>query len=550
MRYFLARKVVAVFAASFTLFYCSNDIPVDMDKVNINESSSTEQIGGSSVDETVSSQSSAPENTDGDTTDTFFDSSEQRSLSSKTGDMSSSMIESSNEAFNSSSLMDDRSSDALTSSSSSSSSSSWIIESSSDEPVVISMIPPRSFVALQPGNVKTKVAAQHRAFDQTPLQSTGYYVLAGDVITASYSYTGSAPNETPQVLIHDITNEEGTYNSEQFVTLAPGENIITAQYDGIIYFAIYNEPTDGEITLNLDSGGRIMPRFVHNYHTNAHLDSMITEFSSAPWVELVGASAMVTATRESAVTHIDDAEHLMALYDTIIAAGQEQYALKEGNDYPHDPIVHKFHFVEIAPSSGYYMFSWFYRMTAKNTAINSYLNAEFMRTDAWGMWHEYGHQLQMRSWTWEDQVEVTVNITSAHIEKLLGNDSRFERDNHYDTVFEHFNKSTRNYHDLKLFPRAIMFWQLQLTFGDDYYKTVGTNYRNMGLEPRDYSSDKKKQTFIIESSRVAGYDLTPFFEKWGIPVDWETKTTLGGMSLKVLTDPIWENRDSNLMYTL
>ncbi|MGL1903975.1 MAG: M60 family metallopeptidase [Fibrobacterales bacterium] len=447
------------------------------------------------------------------------------------------------------------SSSAVSSSIGPSSSSLVVLSSSSEmvsssEPVMVSMVPPRSFVADQPGNIKNQVRAQHRAFDQTPLQSTGYYVLAGDVITASYSYTGSEPTVTPQVLIHDISNENALYTNEEFVTLSQEGTTVTAAYDGIVYFCLFNEPTDGEITLNLESGGRIMPRFVYNYHRNEHLDTMMVEHAEAPWVELVGNSAMVTATMGSSVTHIDDPTHLMALYDTIIAAGQEQYGISEGKAYPHDPVKHKFHFVEIAPTSSYYMFSWFYRMTAKHTAIENYLNAEYMRTKAWGMWHEFGHQLQMKTWTWEDQVEVTVNITSAYIEQLLGNDSRFEKDGHYETVFNYFNQGSKNYQDLELFPRAIMFWQLRLTFGDPFYKTMGMNYRNYGLGPWDYSESEKKQQFIIEASRVAGYDLTPFFEQWGIPVEWATKATLAGMSLKVLSDPIWQNRDTNILYVL
>ena len=67
---------------------------------------------------------------------------------------------------------------------------------------------------------------------------------------------------------------------------------------------------------------------------------------------------------------------------------------------------------------------------------------------------------------------------------------------------------------------------------------------------RPNGDDAQKQMFIIETSRVAGYNLTPFFAQWGITATAATQSKLTAMALKTLTDPIWLNRDSNVAYKL
>ncbi len=412
------------------------------------------------------------------------------------------------------------------------------------------ILPPRSIILEQPGNVRDIVDAQHRGFDHTPFQSTGYYAKQGEKLSFTYNVMGNKPNISPKVVVHDITSEQAKYNSETFTTLNEGSTTITAERDGIIYLAVYNDPSDGEMIVNLVSGGKPMPRFVHGVHNNADWNAMMQTYSNAPWVELTSKRAMVTATMDSGEEHVDNPSKLMDYYELIIPAAHEQYGIVEGNAYPHAPTKHKYHFVELDDDTGYWMFSWYYRMTAAPRAIPAYLNTVAISTEGWGMWHELGHQIQIRSFTWNDQIEVTVNLTSAYIERLLGNENRYERQGVYDKVFAYMKQSSsaKVYADLNLFQRAVMYWQLQLTFGDEFYKVIGKRYREMTDKPQ--TSDAEIQRFILETSIVSGYDLSPFFEMWGLRPSSATKSSINAQSLNELTQPIWDNRDSDVKYRL
>ncbi|MGL6041980.1 MAG: M60 family metallopeptidase, partial [Deefgea sp.] len=419
-------------------------------------------------------------------------------------------------------------------------------------PVASNIVPPRTLILDQPGDIGTLRAAQLRSFNHTPFQSTGYWVQSGDTLVVNYVYTGLAPNKQPEIWLHSIDDDTWNYDSDQKIKLNVGSNTIVSNVKGAVYVAAFNQPTGGELKVEILSGGRVMPRFVLGQHTPANWQAMLAAYGDAPYGELVGNRMMLTATMEKVKKHVDDPVALMILWDRIVGMANEQYGLKAGNTSPHIPTPHRFHYVELPPYDGW-MYSWQYRMASASAdgAISPVLNSQTLRTGGWGPWHELGHQYQMSTFTWTDQTEVTVNLTSAYVQRALGQPSRYEVEGTWTNTFAYLKQGTRDFGAQKdLFVRATMFWQLDLTFGPDFYAKLGANYRNLPAVQRPSGDDAEKQMFIVETSRVSGYDLTPFFNAWGIPVSEATQTKLSSMALKTLTDPIWWNRDSNVVHKL
>ncbi|GHD68918.1 hypothetical protein GCM10007350_34850 [Jeongeupia chitinilytica] len=389
-----------------------------------------------------------------------------------------------------------------------------------------------------------------RSFNHTPFQSTGYWVQPGDVLVVSYYATGAAPSRVPEIWIHSIDDDTWNYDSDQKVKLATGSTTITATKTGAVYVSVFNDPTGGEMNVEIVSGGRVMPRFVLGQHSAADWTQMLATYGNAPYAELVGKRTMLTATLAKAKKHVDDPVALLQLWDRVVDLEDEQYGIRPGNAWPHNPTPHRFHFVELSPYTGW-MYSWQYRMASASDdgAIGAVLNAGKLATDGWGPWHELGHQYQMSTMTWADQTEVTVNLSSAYVQRALGQPSRYETQGTWTKTFAYLAQPGRDFAaQSDLFVRATMFWQLDLAFGRDFYAKLGTNYRNMPAAQRPATDAARKQTFVIETSRVASYDLSGFFERWGIPVDAATKSTLSAMGLQPLSAPIWDNRDSNIRY--
>ncbi|MBE4703810.1 hypothetical protein HER12_000043 [Spiroplasma platyhelix PALS-1] len=78
-----------------------------------------------------------------------------------------------------------------------------------------------------------------------------------------------------------------------------------------------------------------------------------------------------------------------------------------------------------------------------------------------------------------------------------------------------------------------MFWQLQMAFGDNFYPTLSQFYRT------NLSISNMQQDFIKITSKITNRNLTPFYQKWGIKINDDTKKTIE--QLPSLEKNIWEN---------
>ncbi|QGH62036.1 hypothetical protein GHV41_14915 [Serratia proteamaculans] len=298
---------------------------------------------------------------------------------------------------------------------------------------------------------------------------------------------------------------------------------------------------------------------------------MLSEFSDIPYVELQSKRMMITLRRAKAVQYIgsDGPDAMLKSWDAIVTSAEEQYGLiDEDMKSPHQRIRHRFHWLDGISLPGVvnndncagYMNSSSWRLQAcTEEAIGDVVSNKLLTSEeGWGPWHELGHQFQMipMDWgTWDTEgnmTEVVVNLTSLYIQRELGMPSRLEYGRFWDEdVFPYLNKSQRNYHQFdSLFGKVAMLWQLDLTFGKDFYAHLGKVYREIPEKEQPANSDEKVQRFIIETSRLAKYNLTPFYEKWGLPLTQKTRQTLNALPLKVLEVPIWENRDNNIRYNL
>jgi hypothetical protein len=85
---------------------------------------------------------------------------------------------------------------------------------------------------------------------------------------------------------------------------------------------------------------------------------------------------------------------------------------------------------------------------------------------AWSIWHEPGHKYQQKDWTWNKNVETTVNIYSLAAQAHFGYPSnREERDpdngkSRLDLAARYLARKSRDFNNDKQmqFPEAICGW--------------------------------------------------------------------------------------------
>ena len=188
------------------------------------------------------------------------------------------------------------------------------------------------------------------------------------------------------------------------------------------------------------------------------------------------------------------------------------------------------------------MFAKHYHTGYIPTAMNRVLDIEVLEKDGWGPWHEVGHLHQQEPWKWSKVREVTVNIYSLAVQKALGN--QLEMDEHYKNSFEYLEKPKAERFIDDINPLT-MFWQLNVVYGEHFYPRLHQAYRLLPQSEMPHSDEEKKQLFIYMASQVAGQNLIPFFEEWGLTSNDDIREKIEKSKLPKLEKEIWKATDSN-----
>ncbi|WP_217558058.1 NPCBM/NEW2 domain-containing protein [Paenibacillus sp. GbtcB18] len=369
-------------------------------------------------------------------------------------------------------------------------------------------------------------------------QPTGLYAKANEQIEIEVS--GDKP----------ITAVIGTHRHDKEwairYPLKAGKNIISSPNGGLLSFD--NSNNEGSIHVNVVSGGSPVPFFVLGKNTKADWQAMMSAYPNAPSVVLQSEKALLVFTYASAKDHIlnQDPVPVLQTYDKLIGAQDKISGLSDSDSDPrHRLDKHLIGFIESPFDTGSYyaMATWDGAiMPTRNGANADALNLTRM---GWGQYHEAGHLRQQGPWTWGDLGEVTVNLYSIVAKKALKPTEPARSQGEYLAAFTFVDQPTKNFKDSD--SKLEMLWQLNLAFGDNFYPDLHRLYRETAITDLPTTDDQKKQAFILNTSKVAHYDLTPFFDKWGLPATNETKNKINSLNLPLLTAPIWYGSEYNII---
>ncbi|MGA5659394.1 putative mucin/carbohydrate-binding domain-containing protein [Bacillus bombysepticus] len=345
-----------------------------------------------------------------------------------------------------------------------------------------------------------------------------------------------------------------SYDVEGFkeFDLKTGKNVIKSTNGGILYF--YNLNDSGEVIAKVEKGGSHFPLFILGKHTKKDWDAMLEKYKDPYAVELKGERSLVTASYDAVKKHMGDTDpvELMKLHDKIIRMENSVAGLSEDGMGVAKSPSHYVQFVEKRiPEKRDHMFAKDYHTGYVPDVMNKILNTEELTKDGWGPWHEVGHLHQQEPWQWTGMGETTVNIYSLAVQTALGNKSRMEVDGRYERAFAYLNQQDGQ-KDFDKSDPIIMFWQLHLVYGDQFYPKLHQMYRV--LSDTEYSmfetdevilNREKKQMFIYMASKASGQNLISYFAKWGLHAEADTVEKVSKLQLPEPKNEIWLSRDSN-----
>ncbi|MCM3492510.1 M60 family metallopeptidase [Paenibacillus lactis] len=376
--------------------------------------------------------------------------------------------------------------------------------------------------------------------------STGLYAPPGKAVTLEVPE--GAEHLTVQIGSHD-DDLRGASKWERaplvvnHQKLAPGRNQVNSPYGGLIYLIPLKSKPGVKVKVSI-SGAVEAPRFVLGETTAEQWEAIRNLPPSVPFAELQGKRIVLTVPSEL-IRDVSNPEELMQTWDEIYDSYDELVGLHSERAMPHT--AHKMnrrYVADVQISSGA-MHAGYPIMLPFSYAPNL-LDIDYLRSSAWGFWHELGHEYQQRTWTWGDVGEVTVNIFSLYTQERYGNPSELlkvgsDGQDYYDRAisFASSDDPDKKYGSIGNYERLVMFKQLQLSYGWDLYTRIFEAYREMPQSDIQNTVD----TFALVASREAGEDLTQFFSQWAIGLTDQGKDKIKALQLPQPQQEMWLLRE-------
>ncbi|BFH62509.1 M60 family metallopeptidase [Paenibacillus azoreducens] len=387
-------------------------------------------------------------------------------------------------------------------------------------------------------------------------RSTGLYAAAGKVVTVD------VPEGTEyldvQIGVHtDNLCDTPKWDRAPIVALRqrlkPGTNRINSPYGGLIYLIPAKPKAGAKVNVTIHGAVRA-PYFVLGQTTEQEWNETIRHYP-VPWAELQSNRIIVTVPADN-IRELDRPEQLMRKWDEIADHYDRLVGVAPDRPFPHRSPDNPQRFVADIQISAGWMHSGYPIMFFEGVTAQEAVDVDVIQKNAWGFWHELGHNYQQIPWFWDPIIEVTVNLHSIHIQSLYGNRSRLfetgkDGKTYYDRALEFTNSdyTNKNFEDVGFFERLVMIKQLQMAFGWKFYTDLHIAYRELPLDQvsMDEEDDEpqKVDLFVFMTSKVSGRNLLEFFDRWGLHFSEQARAAVEALGLPQPETEIWNAMEAS-----
>ncbi len=399
---------------------------------------------------------------------------------------------------------------------------------------------------------RVRLAQGHKKYDKQP---TGFYVEKGKAIEVNVVIDTPANGGTMPVLTVGTLgfNVDGRSTGIHTV-LKSGVNRITNHQGGLIWLSFIEENSPapkGKATITFTENSQQVraPHYVYGITTDKEFMDMVAEYKTDD-VLYTSDYIAVTATRRSALqysTYSGNKGVLKEWMDAIHTLLEKEDEISGLDNNDPNPIHHRLKAGEVrfaltentssnphASSAGYTGYP--------NGSRSRYLTKIGLPgNNSWMLGHELGHQHQQPAYQIDKATESTVNIYSYVVERnIVG-------PNYNRTSAQRWQQAQNTYLSLPIAKRVynmddddlqdivgfnrdelrFMMWeQMFIAFGDEFYQTLHRVTREEKI--LGGSADERRAYLIWKASQITGYDLTEFFNEWGVRIftDKEVKSKL------------------------
>ena len=387
-----------------------------------------------------------------------------------------------------------------------------------------------------PGEVKTTVRAAETIKVDTTVpdwHSTGLYAAPGETIKVELPKEAVGKGLGVRIGAHTDTlwHLEKWDRSPEISRLFPLSSLVTKSanpFGGLIYITVPENCKLGVLNVKIINGVKA-PYFKLGKTSEESWNRTVRAYP-APWAELEGDRVILTVP-SYAIRDLSKPVSLMTLWDKTmddvadLAGIPQQRARQE-------------RYVTDKQISAGYMHSGYPIMTFLDVA-KPMVSEEIIRKvghgGVWGFWHEVGHNHQQPDWTFEGTGEVTNNLFALYVfEKEFGitenQHPALKPDLMQARIRKYFDGGS-NFEEWKSDPflALSMYIQLQKAFGWEPFEKTFTAYRYLRTSERPVTELQKHDQWMVRFSRAANTNLSPFFQKWGMPTSEAARKSIANL---------------------
>ena len=361
-----------------------------------------------------------------------------------------------------------------------------------------------------------------------PWRSTGLYAAPGERITVTIPANVAGDGLGVQIGAHTDTLFEldSWPRMPRIVRAAPLAEPVTRianGFGGPIYITVPRTAALGTVEVTI-SGAVEMAHFVQGRDASADWARM--QALGAPWAELE-APGWIGTIPAAVARDVADPE----VPSTFWANAMRAAGTLAGFDRS---TVRAERIVADREISAGYLHSGYPVMGHLDAAPQVALVSGSAADGMWGPFHEFGHNHQWNDWILPGTTETTCNLWSVYLSEEIAGIARASAHPAI-SVASRANtvatwKRAPNFANWSVWTALETYLQLQERFGWELFTTVFTRYRTMTAAERPADNDNARiQTWVIESSRAAGFNLINFYEAWDFPIDDATRTALASL---------------------
>ncbi|MDN3478704.1 M60 family metallopeptidase, partial [Curtobacterium sp. APC 4022] len=332
--------------------------------------------------------------------------------------------------------------------------------------------------------------------------------------------------------------------------LHPGQNLITAPHDGLVGIIDRSTSDRGTIVVR---GGAPVPTFVAGVTARADFDTQLQNWDRSPFFSLIGERVQADVLRADATSPRsdqneeliagDDLDVRMARWDATVRANERFWGVEDTGHRVHIETPSYGVAGANAPTN---VHPGWVAFPTDSASPHNLFTSDGSAAGEQALRNAVGRVFQQDALRWRNDRGQTDGTISQDLASVVLEEQVHQRNplDSWRAKVEQFRQqpvAERDFwsNQMNGMTRHLVFDQLRRAYGEDFIATVSARVRS---DVAAGSDREARRAFVLQATHVAGHDLTPFFEQWGVQVEDDLRPHLA--EYPALEAPIWDDFDA------